>query len=159
MSELITELNQTPFGKFREIFSNLQIPEPASLIGVYQASFVGPAWLRTSADPALALSGLGGWWGKEFFENGTAINIILKGGIFSNRFSMKLISTPSFIDRQAGLYLHYQPGNPFPWMYVVDEIRQLDQNNLLGMTMANVTGLRGLAFPFLLQKSEKGTGK
>jgi hypothetical protein len=34
----------------------------------------------------------------------------------------------------------------------VDEIRRMDGSTLLGMTIANVNGLRGLAFPFVLQK-------
>jgi hypothetical protein len=35
---------------------------------------------------------------------------------------------------------------------VVDEVRRVDESSLLGMTIANISGLRGLAFPFILQK-------
>jgi hypothetical protein len=67
---------------------------------------------------------------------------------------MELVTARSFIDGENGLSLHYLPGNPFPWMYVVDELRRLGQDSLLGLTIANLPGLRGLAFPFILQKVE-----
>lgn len=147
----IADLNQMKLKSFRELFTSLVVPEVNSLRGTYRASFVGPAWLRTSANPALVVSGLGGWWGKEFHDDGTAINIVLRTGKFSMRFPMKFVKARSFIDNKEGLALHYQQGNPFPWMYVVDELRRLDETTFLGMTLANVNGLRGLAFPFILK--------
>ncbi len=152
MSYSTDELNRMSLKQFRDMFTSLSIPIPNEIRGKYRAAFVGPGWLRASAAPALAITGLGGWWGKEFFSDGTAINIIFHAGNFSTRFSMKFVQAQSFIDKRGGLALHYQKGNPFPWMYVVDEIRRLDENTLLGMTIANVRGLRGLAFPFILQK-------
>lgn len=137
---------------FRALFKTLPVPEPAVIQGRYRAAFVGPAWLRASAAPALALTGLGGWWGKEFHADGTAINLVVRAGVFSTRFPMQFVRARSFIDQQDGLALHYQPGNPFPWMYVVDEIRRIDEHSLLGMTIPNLRGLRQLAFPFLLQQ-------
>ena len=148
----IDELNQLALKKFRGLFSTLEVPDPASIRGTFRAAFVGPKWLRTAAGPALLLSGLGGWWGKEFYEDGSAINILLRAGKFSTRFPMQFLHTRSFIDSRDSLALHYLSGNPFPWPFVVDEIRQLDETSLLGMTIANVRGLRGLAFPFVLQK-------
>lgn len=148
----IEELNHMSLKQFRDLFVSLIIPDPNEIHGKYQAAFVGPAWLRTSAAPALALTGLGGWWGKEFFNDGTAINIIFHAGNFSTRFKMRFVQDKSLIDKKDGLALHYQKGNPFPWMHIVDEIRRVDETTLLGMTIANVTGLRGLAFPFILQK-------
>jgi len=150
----IVELNQYPIRRFRDLFTSLSIPTPASIYGKYRAEFVGPAWLRMSARPALQITGLGGWWGKEFYDDGTAINIVLRAGQFSMRFPMKFVSAKSFIDGRDGLALHYQPGNPFPWPFVVDEIRRMDESTLLGMTIANVSGLRGMAFPFILQKQD-----
>lgn len=151
-------LNTLSLKQFRDLFISLPIPQPTSIRGVYRASFVGPGWLRSSAGPALALSGLGGWWGKEFSTDGTAINIVLRAGKFSTRFPMKLVPAESFIDGKEGIALHYQSGNPFPWMYVIDELRQLNDGTLLGMTIANVNGLRDLAFPFTLQHQEQGYG-
>ena len=155
MTIQLAELNRMPLNQFRGLFASLSIPDPYSIHGVYRAAFVGPSWLRASAGPALALSGLGGWWGKEFSADGSAINLVLHAGVFSTRFPMKLVMACSFIDEKEGLALHYQPGNPFPWMFVVDELRRIDAETLLGMTIADVRGLHRLAFPFILQKSEK----
>lgn len=151
---MIAELNQYPLLKFRDLFASLRIPEADSIRGTYRAAFVGPGWLRSAAGPALQVSGLGGWWGKEFHDDGTAINIVLRAGNFSTRFPMRFVRAGSFIDGKEGLALHYQPGNPFPWPFVVDEVRQMEGSALLGMTIANVRGLRGLAFPFILQKQD-----
>lgn len=152
------ELNSLSLKQFRDLFVSLLVPDMTSIRGVYRAAFVGPGWLRTSARPALVLSGLGGWWGKEFSADGTAINIVLRAGKYSTRFPMKLVAAKSFIDGKDGLAVHYQPGNPFPWMYVVDELRQINDDTLLGMTLANVNGLRNMAFPFTLQFQEHGYG-
>ncbi len=152
MSFSIEEFNRMSLKQFKDLFVSLLIPNPDEIRGKYRAAFVGPAWLRASAGPALAVTGLGGWWGKEFFNDGTAINIIFHAGNFSARFRMQFVHARSFIDSKDGLALHYQKGNPFPWMYVVDEIRRVDESTLLGMTIANVRGLRGMAFPFILQK-------
>ncbi len=150
--------NSLSLKKFRELFASLSPPEAASLRGVYRASFVGPGWLRASAGPALAVSGLGGWWGKEFSENGKASNIVLRAGKFSTRFSMELVSAKSLIDGKDGLALHYQSDNPFPWTHIVDELRRIDKNTVLGMTVADIAGLRSMSFPFLLEFQEHGNG-
>jgi hypothetical protein len=152
------DYNSLSLKQFRELFKSLRVPEPDSLRGVYRAAFVGPGWLRACAGPALALSGLGGWWGKEFSPDGAAINIVLRAGKFSTRFPMKLVQAKSFLDGQDGLALHYQAGNPFPWTHIVDELRRIDEMTFLGMTLADASGLRGLAFPFILQFQEHGYG-
>jgi hypothetical protein len=146
--------NSLSLRQFRDYFSSLAAPDPASLRGQYPASFVGPAWLRVTAAPGLVPLGFGGWWGKDFSEDGAAINIFLRAGKFSRRFPMKFIRAPSFVDGKDGLALRYPPGNPFPWTHVVDELRRIDESTLLGMTIPNISGLRGIALPFILQKQE-----
>ena len=149
----VAELNKMSLKNFRELFASLGVPDTNSLRGTYHASFVGPAWWRVSANPVLVIAGLGGWWGKEFHDDGTAINIVLRAGKFSTRFPMKFVKARSFVDHKHGLALHYQKGSPFPWMFIVDELRQLDETTVLGMTLTNVAGLRGLALPFILQRT------
>ena len=152
------DYNSLSLKQFRDLFTTLRVPEPASMRGVYRAAFVGPGWLRASAGPALALTGLGGWWGKEFSLDGAAINIVLRAGKFSTRFPMKLVHARSFLDGRDGLALHYQADNPFPWTHIVDELRRIDEMTFLGMTLADASGLRALAFPFILQFQEHGYG-
>jgi len=98
---------------FRALFATLPIPDAALILGKFRAAFVGPAWLRTSAAPALAITGLGGWWGKEFHDDGTILNIVLRTGKFSTRFPIGYVKTKSLIDHKDGLALHHQLGNPF----------------------------------------------
>jgi hypothetical protein len=148
----ISELNWYPLRKFRTLFGALPIPEADSLPGKYHGTFVGPAWLRIGVKPALLITGLGGWWGKEIFQDGAAINIVLRNRKLSRRFPMKVICGKSVLDGQNGLALRYQKGNPFPWMFIVDEIRRIDEITLLGMSQLNIPGLRWLALPFVLQK-------
>jgi hypothetical protein len=125
------------------LFKSLAVPDAASIRGRYRAACAGPA---------LALTGLRGWWGKEFHADGTAVNLLRRGGELVPRFPMIVVRAGSMIDRQDGLALHYRRGSPFPWMFVVDELRRLDDTALLGMTVPNAGGLRRLAFPFLLQR-------
>lgn len=147
-----SKLNQYPLRRFRSLFASLEVPEVNTLGGRYHGLFVGPAWVRALARPALRITGLGGWWGKELHEDGTAINIVLRDGKFSTRFPMQFVSERSLIDGQDGAALHYQKGNPFPWMFIVDEIRRMDAITLLGMTRPNIPGLRWFALPFILEK-------
>jgi hypothetical protein len=148
----ISHLNGYPLHKFRTLFASLPVPEPNSIRGKYRGAFVGPAWVRASVKPALWIAGLSGWWGKEFYDDGTAINIVLRRGQFLTRFPMEFTRERSFIDGKEGVALHYQKSDPFPLPLIVDEIRRLDGVTLLGITRPNIPGLRWLALPFILQK-------
>ena len=132
MTDWTTQLNQLKFKDFPELFGGLSVPLPASLSGTYRGSFVGPGWLRALAGPALLVSGLGGWWGKIFREDGAAVNLVQKAGQIEERFAMRLVSTTSAIDGKPTLALIYAQDNPFPWPHIVDELRQLDAEALLG---------------------------
>jgi hypothetical protein len=150
----VSELNQYPLRRFHHLFASLDIPKRDELAGKYQGAFVGPAWVRTLARPALFLVGLGGWWGKELYEDGLAINILLRQEKMTTRFRMKLVEERSHIDGREGLSLYYERDNLILWLFIADEIRRLDQSTLLGMTRPSIPGLRWLAFPFLLEKQE-----
>lgn len=151
MTDWTSKLNQLSFSQFRPLFSTLTVPPTVSFQGVYRGSFVGPGWLRALAGPALALNGLGGWSGKRFQTDGSAHNLVQHAGVLEERFPMRLLAVDSALDGLPTLALHYDRGNPFPWPRIVDEIRQLDPGAYLGMTYLNWSGLRQLAFPFLLE--------
>ena len=152
------QLNQTPFSQFKPLFSALCAPEIHSLCGMYRAEFTGPAWLRKSAGPSLALAGMGGWCGKEFYADGTAVNLVSHGRQMHRVFPMRLVTLASLVDGKPGMTVQYIQGCPFPWPYIIDELRRLDENCLLGLTIINVGILRKLAFPFLLQVQEHAYG-
>lgn len=151
----ISQLNQIPFLRFRELFASLDVPEPDSLPGRYRGAFAGPTWVRASVKPALWITGLGGWWGKELYEEGKAINILLHRGRFLTRFRMRSIKARSAIDGKEGLSMRYLPDNPILWLLIVDEFRRLDDDTLLGMSRPRVPGLRWLALPFILQRQKR----
>ena len=148
----VSELNQYQLRRFRQLFASLDIPNRDELPGKYQGAFVGPAWVRLLIKPALFLVGLGGWWGKEIYEDGLAINILLRQGKMTPRFRMKLAKERSHLDGRDGLSLYYEKDNPILWLFIVDEIRRIDPSTLLGMTHPSVPGFRWFALPFVLQK-------
>ena len=132
------------------MFASLKAPAAESIRGVYQSAFVGPLWLRTIAGPGLYPVGLGGWWGKQFDGRGQGSNIVLRGGRLATKLAVTLVRQQSLIDGQPCLAVLYGPESPFPWPWVVDELRILDEQRLLGMTLANRPPLDKLALPFLL---------
>ncbi len=135
-------------GRLRRLFTSL--PAPESLIGIYRAEFIGPAWLKILAPPSLALGGLAGWWGKAFDDQGGAVNIVVRDGSQRKVLPMTIARAPSLIDGVPGMTLGYPNSSPFPWPWIVDEVRRLDEQTLLCMTVAIPRGLRKLAFPFVL---------
>lgn len=135
---------------FRSLFVSLTAPALATVQGVYQSAFVGPLWLRTIAGPGLYPVGLGGWWGKQFDGRGQGDNIVRRGGQLTTRLAVTLVQRASLIDDQPCLAVLYQPQSPFPWPWVVDELRSLDERHLLGMTLVSRPPLNKLALPFLL---------
>ena len=144
--------NRYSLRQFRGLFASLDVSERETLAGKYRGAFVGPAWVRALARPALLIAGLGGWWGKVIYEDGRAVNIVVSDQKISTRFRMRLRQERSYIDGREGIALHYQKDNPLLWLFIADEIRRLDDTTLLGMTRPKIPGLRWLAFPFVLKK-------
>jgi hypothetical protein len=147
---LPSSLDGRPFSYFRPLFTTLAAPREDALHGVYRGVFTGPAWLRLSAGPSLALGGLGGWWGKDFLEGGAGLNLAQHKGRLVRLFPFCLVPCISLVDARPGLAVQYTRDCPFPWPHVRDELRKLDDTTLLGMTTIVLGPLRRLAFPFLL---------
>jgi hypothetical protein len=143
-------LNQLPLSAFKPLFTSLPPPELAIINGVFQAEFTGPGWLRKIAGPGLALVGLGGWWGKVFDGGGAGANLVRRNGVLQRIFPVQIALAPSAVDGKPSLAVHYTRGCPFPWPYVVDELRCLDETWLRRLTYVNAGPLRRLLLPFLL---------
>lgn len=158
MQNRIQQLTGMPLSKFPDFFTTLDPPDPTVLRGVYQGDFVGPGWLIRLAGPMLKITGLGGWWGKNFDDQGNAINLVCRNGNFKRLFPMLLRSTISFVDGRPGLALHYAEHNPFPWPLIVDELRQIEPGLLLGMSILKFKPLHRLALPFTLKSREDEYG-
>ena len=145
-------INDLSLGAFRSAFAALTAPSLDSLTGDYRAEFVGPAWLRRFAPPGLAITPLAGWLGKSFDGQGNGINLVRRRGVVQRVLPMRAQWLPSAVDGRPGVTLTYAPGSPFPFAYVVDELRTIEADTLLGLSFATVPGLRHLSMPFLLRR-------
>jgi hypothetical protein len=158
VSGRIDELNRLKLGDYPGLYSTLEPPSIDSLSGYYRGSILGPKWFRSVSDLLLAITGLGGWWGKHFEENDHAINLVERGAGLQRRMPVKLVQVSSVVDNKPTLALQYIPDNPFPWPYVVDELRLIEPGILLGMMYVKIGLLRRLVSPFLLEFEEQVDG-
>jgi hypothetical protein len=150
----IDKLNSIKLLAFARLFADLPAPAQAFTKGTWQAAFVGPAWLRWMAPRGLVLLHFAGWWGKEFSGDGTGFNYFKRAGEMQQAFPMQVTESTSLIDGKPCLVVQYGMQALFPWRFIVDELRQLDENLLLGMTIVNRSGLRAFPLPFLLTKMD-----
>ena len=148
-------LNRRPLSSFPGLFSSLPVPPVSQLAGTYLGHFVGPSWVRALAGPALLLGGLPGWWGKAFDGEGEGTNLLQRGGTIEQAVPIRLETRPSLIDGRKGLTVVYPRASPWPLAWIVDELRLLDDDSLLGMTMVTQAGLHRFPFPFLLELGAK----
>lgn len=154
MNSQLERLNRLSLFEFPEYFSSLAAPRAESLQGLYSGSFVGPAWLRRLAGPLLAITRMGNWLGKDFDAEGRAINLVrTKEGIVQ-KFPMQLVEQESLIDGKPGLALRYESNNPFPWPWIIDELRSIQHDLVLGMTITQIGPLARLPLPFVLESRE-----
>jgi hypothetical protein len=148
------ELNNQSLASFGSLFKTLTAPTVASITGAHRSEFVGPWWLRQIAGPGLAPLGLGGWWGKLFDDQGEGMNIVHRRGQLATIMPVKLVETNSLIDGRMGLAVTYPRDSRFPWPWVVDELRRIDERCLLGMTLVIKRPLNRIGLPFLLHARE-----
>lgn len=151
ISSQAQKLNDQPLSSYRTLFATLHAPSLSALVGEFQGEFIGPSWLRRIAAPGLKLAGLGNWWGKRFTIDGQATNLVVEGGQILPSFPVIPDLASSRLDNRPAVLLSYpQSATPFPWPYIVDELRVLDEISLLGMTYLNRPLFSQFALPFLL---------
>ena len=76
----------------------------------------------------------------------------MRQGKRERKLPMQIVLVPSLLDGRMGISIAYVAGSPFPWCWVVDEARRIDENTLLCLTFLNKRGLRRLPFPYILSK-------
>lgn len=148
-------LSQRSLASFPELFRKLAVPTVSDLSGSYCGNFVGPGWVRALARPALLVGGLPGWCGKWFDGSGQGTNLLQRGGNVQRAVPIRLEIRPSLIDSRSGLTVVYPGSSPWPLPLIVDELRLLEDEALLGMTMVSHFGLHRFPFPFLLQPARE----
>ena len=144
------------FQHYRQKFASLDAPE--SVEGVWQGEPEGPGWYRTLAGPSLAIGGLGGWWGKRFDGQGGIDNLLERGGALRRTLRGEVAQASSLVDGKPCLRIVYPAGSSLPWTWIVDELRQVDEGELLGMMVLNISWLPHVAFPFALHIREEVEG-
>ena len=148
-------INDLSLGALRAAFTLLSTPSLESLAGAYRAEFVGPAWLRRFAPPGLVITPLAGWLGKAFDSQGHGINLVRRRGGVQRMLPMTAQWLPSRVDGRPCVTLTYAPASPFPFAYIVDELRTIDADTLLGLSFATARWLARLPIPFLLRRQAK----
>lgn len=139
------------FLQYARVFGSLPSPHAPPQPGDYLAEFVGPGWLRWSAQPSLALTALAGWCGKRFAPSG-AVNLVARRGQpgLQERLTMQPRIEPSSVDGQPAVRLHYSASSGMPWRWTIDELRPLADGSWLGLMHLELPVLRHVHFPFLL---------
>ena len=144
-------LNRLSLFDFPGYFSSLEAPRAEALQGLFKGSFVGPGWLRELAGPLLVITRMGRWLGKDIDAGGRALNLVRTDGGIVQKLPMQLLEQESLIDGKPGLALSYEASNPFPWPFIVDELRSIQPDLVLGMTITRLGPLARLPLPFVLQ--------
>ncbi len=139
------------FLRYPGVFGRLPTPGALPPPGDYRAEFVGPFWLRWSASPSLALTGLAGWCGKRFTVGG-AVNLVARRdrADLQEALAMQPRIEASGVDGQPAVRLHYPPTAGVPWCWTIDELRPLADGCWLGLMHLELPLLRHLHFPFFL---------
>ena len=152
------ELNKASLKSICEIYSKSAAQTLRALSGIYQAEFTGPSWLQNVAPASLRLVHFANWWGKRFLSAQHGVNLFYDHRGLREDFPFTVRPMPSLVDGKAGLTVQYEQSAPFPWPHVIDELRFIEQDCLLGMTVVNIGVLRELPFPFLLHFRENLNG-
>ena len=147
------DLETAALSDIRALYKTLSPASIEDKQGTYQAQFIGPLWIRVSAQPSLFLSGLPGWYGKRFKDAKSATNILIRGQTKTEKLDMQCADHDSLIDGLPTSALSYGAQGPIPWRWVIDEFRRYDDQTLLCMTIIQLPILRHFPFPFLLRRA------
>lgn len=147
-----SKLTETSFSALTRLFSALPAVDEDLAVGDYQAEFLGPWWFRNSAGIGVGLVGLPCWKGKQIQGKGRAVNLLGKIGALKPAVPMNVAVQVSRIDGNAALVLTYPSGSPFLLGYFIDELRHLDENTIMAITIVNLPLIRNLPMPFLLHR-------
>lgn len=143
-----------PLVELPRAFAALPAPALEELEGDHAAELVGPPWMRAAAARLLALAGLPGWHGKRFEapREGVAAGVNLVHGGHAQALPMRARPAASLLDGFTAVVVSYGSRERPPWPRVRDELRRLDDDTLLGMTVVDAPGAPRAGFPFLLRR-------
>lgn len=143
-------LTQT-IGSYIKLFESLPCPQAEQVNDCFLAEFIGPGWLRWLAPKLLPLGGLSGWEGKSLRAE-KAINLLRREGQLIEAIPMVRNESKSVLAEGDVLCLSYDKRAPVPLRALRDELRMLDDDTLLGLTVIDIPLLRKFPMPFLLKR-------
>ena len=138
-------------------FREAPAPELVALVGRHEAKFAG--WLRLVGPLSMSLTGMHGWWGKQFRRRADeedsleGENLLLRQERILTSIPMTARIAPSRLDSRPALQISYPPDARWPHRRVKDELRPLDERTHLGLSFGLPLAPRGGA-PFLLYRRE-----
>jgi putative intracellular protease/amidase len=122
----------------RRAFRDAAEPTLAALEGRHEAKFAG--WLRLGGPLAMSLTGMHGWWGKQFRPaqgGGDSLegeNLLRQRGRLVESIPITAQIARSRVDGRPALVIDYPEDAPWPHHRVQDELRPLDERTLLGLS-------------------------
>lgn len=135
---------------YRLVYEQLTPPSAESLLGTHRGMILGRKLHRFISRPSLFLTRLGGWWGKQFETTDQGINIVQRRGRWRTTLPMLLEERLSLLDGKPSLVIVYPPASPWPWPWLIDELRRVDDATCLGLTV--FTPLKLVTFAFALDR-------
>jgi hypothetical protein len=139
-------------------FREAREPKLEAIVGAFEGSYAGPAIVRLPAPLFMAITGMPGWFGKEFDPPGSDAtvlsgrNLIRRHGSLDRSIPMRARVAPSRIEGRLALVLSYPSDARWPWRRTTDELRPLDDETLLGIGFVDAPVIRRLALPFVLRR-------
>ncbi len=151
------ELDLTSFRALALRFATLEAVDEGRARGEYRAQFVGPWWFRNTAWIGVAIAGLSGWRGKRILGKGRAVNLVKpccrkESEGLQESVPMLADMLVSRLDSKPSLTFSYPKSSPLLLQRFIDELRQLDEQTILAMTIVDLPIIRRWPFPFLLHR-------
>lgn len=150
MNAVPTDVSRLGLAELKRVFQQARSLDGAQLRGFHAGIPAGPWWFQLGSGPTMALTGFGGWQGKQMLGQGRAVNLFATATGIDQRFPMTLGRRASWIDGMDTLVLNYPADARAPWRWVTDELRGLPDGRLLGMTFVDRPLIRHTVFPFVL---------
>jgi hypothetical protein len=136
----------------RRTYSQLKAPTLPGALGRYRAVFTGSTLRRAIGAQVIGLLGFRGWWGKDLCADGWVQNLFMVQGTLTRKFPTRMDPAVSKLDGGPALALTYPRTMRWPWPWVTDELRALDDDHLLGMSLFSQFPLTARPTPFILQR-------
>lgn len=131
---------------FESLAEPVELPDGQAFDGC----LVGPWWLRMLGLPLLKIGALARWQGKQFGDNKHAYNRVERRGLTELVVPMAVSISPYTRGGGKAIALKYPKKSPFPWNFVLDELRPLGDGNYLGITTMDWPLIRRIPIPFVL---------